>query len=311
MNKYLPNRNIDITKKTIREIYDLMRYQINSTSRSRTSNISTSAMGKYQFLLKTLKEMVHLSKLSLDTYFNKATQDYLILLRLNKTRHYDEWVAGTLSDINFIHELSKEFASIEDPWKKNGKGHYKGQKAANKAKNFLVIFAKMRKLMGKTDKPSSSKHREASSKRRRGHHKAISNAKATSIMHETLGVAKNPTKLTKGHVEREKISKAMLERQIDELPIDKLNVVNDVIQRNEVANSNKHMKDYGTVLNNIYGVNKEMLRTLTIIANKEYVINTTNTQIVNNEKVSETKSITTEPKVHRQARAFRVDNSHL
>ena len=161
-NVYLPNKQIDITKLPISEVYKLMRYQIKETRRRKAkARFVTSAMGKYQFLIGTLRDLVKQTGTSTNTYFNKSTQDYLILHRLKSLRGYTKWINKEISDRTFVHKLSLEFASIEDPYKGNGKGHYAGQKAPNTAKKFYKAFAKMRALMeigkNKVEEPDSVK----------------------------------------------------------------------------------------------------------------------------------------------------------
>lgn len=76
----------------------------------------SSAVGRYQFIRKTLKEVQRQMGLSDDTVFDAKTQDDMIVYRLNKMRNMDKWKAGKMSDDKFQLGLSQEFASIANPY---------------------------------------------------------------------------------------------------------------------------------------------------------------------------------------------------
>lgn len=98
-------------------------------AKSTKKHIST-AVGKYQYIHKTLKEFVtkrHVLK-ETDT-FSPFNQDKLAEAHLIKICKFDKWLSGTLDDKAFIYNLSKVWASIEDPFKVTS--HYGTQPAPN------------------------------------------------------------------------------------------------------------------------------------------------------------------------------------
>jgi muramidase (phage lysozyme) len=102
-----------ITSMTLTQIDQFQTSRINSGYRS-------SACGRYQFIRGTLREVVKQSGLPLTTIFTPDVQDYLIVVRLKKTRKYDSWKSGGLTDDKFMIELAKEFASIPVPYSIQG-----------------------------------------------------------------------------------------------------------------------------------------------------------------------------------------------
>lgn len=126
--KYESNGNYNIvigggtqplTKMTIAEVYQLQDQLLKSGKES-------SAVGRYQFVKRTLKECV--TGLNLDpdkTLFDEKTQDALIIYRLRSVRGLDNWLSGSLSTEKFLNNLSQEFASIPSP-QKGGVSYYQG-----------------------------------------------------------------------------------------------------------------------------------------------------------------------------------------
>ncbi|PZM83918.1 hypothetical protein DLH72_03060 [Candidatus Gracilibacteria bacterium] len=84
---------------------------------------ASSAVGKYQFIRKTLRACVQATGISLDTKFNEETQDKLGLYLL-KLRGLDKFKSGQMSVEQFQLNLSKEWASI--PKDSGGKSFYAG-----------------------------------------------------------------------------------------------------------------------------------------------------------------------------------------
>ena len=138
-DKWAPNNRDYLWNMTIDEIYELQTYML------RNGAIS-SAIGRYQFVKGTLKEVVKKTGTLTTTLFNAETQDKLILFRLTDFRKYGEWLAGNITDDAFIHKLSCEFASIGDP-QKGGKSHY-GQPVGTTVDEMRATLNKMRKVKG-------------------------------------------------------------------------------------------------------------------------------------------------------------------
>lgn len=106
-----------LTDMTINEVYELQS--------DMTSKTGSSPVGAFQFVNGTLREEVELMGLSNDEKFTPEIQERLILQRLKRMRGYDDFKTGKSTQEEFLHHLSKEFASMPDP-KNNGKSHYDG-----------------------------------------------------------------------------------------------------------------------------------------------------------------------------------------
>lgn len=105
----------DITSMSISEIYDLQKQMVN------TNGVS-SAVGKYQFLNKTLKMAVAGLKLSQDTKFTPEIQDKLaVWLLRNAAPSFNDWLIGDADTKKFQDELARTWASIPDS---TGKSYY-------------------------------------------------------------------------------------------------------------------------------------------------------------------------------------------
>lgn len=106
----------DLGELTLSQIYDLQDELV--------SHEPSSAVGGYQFIKKTLQSLQSQLNLPDDTKFTPATQD-LLAVRLLVGRGYSAWWTGSLSDEDFAHGLSMEWASLPDP-QNGGKSHYDG-----------------------------------------------------------------------------------------------------------------------------------------------------------------------------------------
>jgi muramidase (phage lysozyme) len=115
--------SINLAALQLHRIYGLQSFLLHTTGRS-------TAVGRYQILRKTLKELVTRYSIAEKTKFTPEFQDHLALLLL-KRRGFDKWQRNVITDVTFAHELSKEWASFPDPLNK-GKSHYE-HKAGNHA----------------------------------------------------------------------------------------------------------------------------------------------------------------------------------
>lgn len=106
-----------LNEMTINEVMD---YQDNMSGNS-------TAIGRYQMLRQTLQDEMKHGGFDGNQYFTDEMQDNMILNRLKRMRGYDDWRGGKLSDKDFQKNLSREFASVQDPY--TGQGYYKGQSA--------------------------------------------------------------------------------------------------------------------------------------------------------------------------------------
>jgi len=123
-NIILGGKSLPLTDMTISQIYDLQRNMIRQGKES-------SAVGRYQYISKTLKQEVN--QLGLDpetTKFDEKTQDKIAIHTLRTTARLDDWLSGKQKDDQFLYRLSKIWASIPNPY--TGNSYYAGV-GSNKA----------------------------------------------------------------------------------------------------------------------------------------------------------------------------------
>jgi muramidase (phage lysozyme) len=104
---------VDLSKMTINQVEALQRTQRGSP-----------AIGRYQFMTATLESLKKDLNLSGNEMFTPDMQERLARSLLQR-RGYDQWKAGKLSDKDFMHNLSKEWAGLTDP--NTGRGYYPNQ----------------------------------------------------------------------------------------------------------------------------------------------------------------------------------------
>lgn len=100
-------------------LYSLAQIDQYQTDRIR-AGFKSSAIGRYQFIRETLREVVVLSGLPGTTRFSPDVQDYLIIVRLKSLRKLDQWKSGQLPDKDFQLQLAREFASVPVPYDVQG-----------------------------------------------------------------------------------------------------------------------------------------------------------------------------------------------
>ena len=120
-----------LADKNISQIYYMQDDMLNN------NGIST-ATGRYQALKSTLQEYVNRDGLSTSEMFTERLQDDFGLTKM-VDRGYQSWWDGALSDDEFMHRLSCEWASLPDPYN-GGKSHYDGDSAGNHASCSLSDF---------------------------------------------------------------------------------------------------------------------------------------------------------------------------
>lgn len=97
-------------------------FQANRT-RSRAQGgmgLESSAVGRYQFIRKSLQEEVRAAGIPVSTRYNSPCQDFLIINRLKRFRGMNRWLSGAITDQAFCLNLAKEFASIPVPFTTRG-----------------------------------------------------------------------------------------------------------------------------------------------------------------------------------------------
>lgn len=111
----------DLSTMTIKEIYSLM----DEVLYKHTPRMPSTAMGRYQIIRKTLKNLVEILKLNINKdKFTPEIQDKMAV-KLLVVRNYQKWWVGKLTNIDFAHHLSKEWASLPDPYN-GGRSYYDG-----------------------------------------------------------------------------------------------------------------------------------------------------------------------------------------
>lgn len=113
------NSTIKFTDMTIGEVLEWQ-----ASREWESYGARSSAVGKYQFIHKTLKETVRSSGIDPNTKFTPAVQDKLIFHRLLTFRKMKDYLEGKISAEEFLDKhLAKEFAGLKTT---SGKGIYDG-----------------------------------------------------------------------------------------------------------------------------------------------------------------------------------------
>lgn len=126
----------DLSKLSLIGIYALMKELVDEGQPS-------SAIGRYQIIKKTLVELQAKANLSNETLFTPELQDKLAIMLLDR-RGYQRWWKNVLSDSNFTHNLSCEWASLPDP-DKHGKSHYDGVGPNHASTTLPLIYDMLRR----------------------------------------------------------------------------------------------------------------------------------------------------------------------
>lgn len=118
-NVILGGKTLPLTDMTIAQVYDLQNQMIRQGKES-------SAVGRYQYISTSLKEMVN--TLGLDpntTKFDEKTQDAIAIGDLRRRAGLDNWLSGSLSNERFLENLSRIWAGLPSP-SKGGASFYAG-----------------------------------------------------------------------------------------------------------------------------------------------------------------------------------------
>jgi muramidase (phage lysozyme) len=94
---------------------------------TQTKQSGSSAIGRYQFMHRTLQDLINKGIVKPDDKFSPETQDRMATYLIDTKRHGAAWRAGKITDAQFGKYLSQEFASIPNP--ETGRGYYGGQRA--------------------------------------------------------------------------------------------------------------------------------------------------------------------------------------
>ena len=112
----------NLTGSTIDQVLNLQQSFISKGAKS-------SAVGKYQFIRKTLLGLKSELRIDGSTLFNQSLQDRLAL-HLLKKRGLDKYLQGKISESTFMRNISMEWASF--PKDTGGQSYYAGD-GLNKA----------------------------------------------------------------------------------------------------------------------------------------------------------------------------------
>ena len=107
----------DLSARTIDQIYALM-------GQLRAAGKPSTAIGRYQIIRATLQTLQNRLNIPGSVKFTPQLQDRLGLA-LMVGRGYQKWWTGAITDKQFAHNISLEWASLPDP-EKGGKSHYDG-----------------------------------------------------------------------------------------------------------------------------------------------------------------------------------------
>lgn len=125
----------DLSKWTLGGIKDtLMPYLLNAHPR-----LNSTATGRYQFIKKTLTAEQAILGLGDDVHFTPEIQDRFAIQDL-VGRGYSKWWADTLSDEEFAHNISLEWASEPDP-ENGGRSHYAGDGVNSNGTSLANLYA--------------------------------------------------------------------------------------------------------------------------------------------------------------------------
>ena len=102
-----------LTGMTIQQVLDFQKNEMNDRSK-----FESTAVGRYQFVYGTLKNLVEQNGVDKNRLFGADTQDELAVMLLNQKigrTTLDDFLSGRASAEDFQKTLSAEFASIPDP----------------------------------------------------------------------------------------------------------------------------------------------------------------------------------------------------
>lgn len=128
--------NVELVKMSLREIDQLQTRMLAHPA----NKWNSSAVGRYQIVRTTLRNIKKTLKLSDTEKYDEIMQDRMGCFLLG-SRGIDRWLAGSMSTSAMVTELAKEWASFP-VWSSNPnstKSYYKGQ--GNKLKVGTVVQA--------------------------------------------------------------------------------------------------------------------------------------------------------------------------
>jgi len=114
--------DVDLVSMTLAQIDTLQTKML----RHPKNKFKSSALGRYQIVRTTRREIEETLRIPRDVLFSKDMQDRMACFLLGK-RGIDKWLAGRLKNDTMLMNLAQEWASLPKP---DGKGYYGGQRAS-------------------------------------------------------------------------------------------------------------------------------------------------------------------------------------
>ena len=106
------------------EILDMTLSELYRDMRARGNRYNSSASGRYQYIRRTLQDVA--SSMGLDpdtTKFDPETQDKIAIYHLRRSHGLDRWLAGRMSNEDFLNRLAGTWAGIPNT---SGRSTYAG-----------------------------------------------------------------------------------------------------------------------------------------------------------------------------------------
>jgi len=114
--------NVNLVSMTLDQIDRLQTKMLENPK----NKWNSSALGRYQIIQTTMREIVETRNFSRSRLFNERMQDEMACFLLGK-RGIDKWLKGMLPLENLMVALAQEWASLPTP---SGNGYYDNQNAA-------------------------------------------------------------------------------------------------------------------------------------------------------------------------------------
>lgn len=133
----LTGGNVELVSMTLDQI-DALQTRMLQHPKNRWNS---SALGRYQIVRTTLRNIRKVLGLTGRELFDAAMQDRLACFLLGQ-RGIDKYLGGRLSEDTLLLNLAQEWASLPTP---EGKGYYGGQRAAVRPDQVRAVLVHVRK----------------------------------------------------------------------------------------------------------------------------------------------------------------------
>ncbi len=130
------NGDVDLVNMTLGDIDKLQSSMLKHPDNS----FNSSALGRYQIVQRTMRNLKKQMGLTDDMKFTPELQDKMAM-RLLKQRGLDKWLAGERSDESFMNNLAREWASLPTS---NGNGYYSRKPTKASVAQVVSVFGRAR-----------------------------------------------------------------------------------------------------------------------------------------------------------------------